>query len=320
MAALVIAYHYTTRYGQVYGHNNLDVGVPAECATYAVSVFLVMMGYFSYNSLHSDNSVLAFIKKRVLKLLPAYWSALIITTIALNLTGVEHVSLVRFLANAIFVNRFFGIPFIDGAHWYMIILIVFTSFVVFCLLFNEKYREKIIICYTVVFAVVGIVNQQIQIVPEIIAFLIFNYINKCLVGYWIVAYHKSGKMICLANIIVLSVFEFFWNYTYVAIPDILAIMTVWLISNRRIKVELRQPWETVVPVIGELSYFIYLVHQKLGFVIIGFAERWQSNDMLAILCALIIVLLISTLYYVISQYISRKIKTKISSQKRDPIL
>ena len=60
----IMFYHYTTRYNELYGHNNIRFMVPAEVATVSVSLFFIMVGYFSFYSLENTNGAFTYVKKK----------------------------------------------------------------------------------------------------------------------------------------------------------------------------------------------------------------------------------------------------------------
>lgn len=77
-ALLVVLYHYTTRYQDVFGQSeDFAVTFPWGCG--AVNVFFLLSGFLSAMTLREDTRVLDYLKKRAVRLYPAYWACLLLT-------------------------------------------------------------------------------------------------------------------------------------------------------------------------------------------------------------------------------------------------
>ncbi len=129
LAALsVVAYHYTTRYQEVFpdaaplfagfAHGNLGVNL-----FFAISGFVIVM------TLERSRSAFQFVSSRVARLYPAYWGAIALTTCALLLLPLpwhdRMPSATQVLVNLTMLQRFVGIRDVDGAYWSLQIELIF---------------------------------------------------------------------------------------------------------------------------------------------------------------------------------------------------
>lgn len=79
-AICVVLYHYTTRYQEVYGViEEWSVNVPWGCG--AVNTFFILSGFLTALTLRENTSVVDFVKKRAVRLYPAYWVCIILTAL-----------------------------------------------------------------------------------------------------------------------------------------------------------------------------------------------------------------------------------------------
>ena len=82
LAALwVVFYHYTYRYGQIYGENLLPWTV-FKHGYLGVQVFFVISGFVIYLTLERRNNLLDFAVSRFSRLFPVYWAAIGVTFFA----------------------------------------------------------------------------------------------------------------------------------------------------------------------------------------------------------------------------------------------
>ena len=124
-ALFIVLYHYTTRYDISIGHlKPWPVQVPWGC--YAVYSFFALSGFLTLYSLKTDQTALAFLKKRAIRLYPVFWAAVIITSIYMLLLMPERLkSIPTILLNFTMVPSLFGAESVDGVYWTLASELVF---------------------------------------------------------------------------------------------------------------------------------------------------------------------------------------------------
>lgn len=79
-ALAVVIYHYLYRYNELYAHHGLNFDW-AYWGKYGVQLFFIISGFVIFMSLERVKKPFDFIASRFTRLFPAYWIALIITTL-----------------------------------------------------------------------------------------------------------------------------------------------------------------------------------------------------------------------------------------------
>ncbi|HEX8446162.1 MAG TPA: acyltransferase [Sphingomonas sp.] len=129
LAALaVLLFHFTTRYQQIHGHARpLVWGVP--WGHYGVQLFFVISGFVIFVTLDRTRSLSDFVIARVSRLYPAYWTAILLTTAVLWLSGRS--DLLRspwiVLANLTMLQSFLRLPAVDDVYWTLAIELTFYA-------------------------------------------------------------------------------------------------------------------------------------------------------------------------------------------------
>lgn len=139
-AFFVVVFHYTYT-GYMEGFAPIaDFPVLREYTRYAymgINFFFVISGFVIFMSVESTSSK-KFLASRFTRLFPAYWTALLITTVTILLIGDDKfsISIPQFIANLTMVNTLFGQNPIESAYWTLFIELQFYLLVFVVLLFN----------------------------------------------------------------------------------------------------------------------------------------------------------------------------------------
>lgn len=122
---LIVLFHYTWAYNaKAYdgGAYATDWGWSVPWGYAAVTTFFMLSGYLSGRYVYRDTPLTPrrFIRKKLWRFFPAYWTAMTLTTLVLVLFfESERPTLLQYIANLTMVSRLFGVPFIDGVYWTM---------------------------------------------------------------------------------------------------------------------------------------------------------------------------------------------------------
>ena len=126
-ASMVVLFHYTTRYGELYG----DQSAPFHLAQgfYGVHVFFGVSGFVILMTLERCRTPWDFVRARALRLYPAYWAAVPLTfavMLAFPMPG-RVLTWQQGLVNLTMLQTFVNVPHVDGAYWSLEIELVFYA-------------------------------------------------------------------------------------------------------------------------------------------------------------------------------------------------
>ncbi len=123
-AMSVLMYHYTYIYGIKFGyHDQLLFKVPL--GRIGVQVFFMISGYVIFMTLQRTQRGLDFAISRFSRLYPAYWAAMLITTMVVYLSGIPQlqVPIKDFFGNLAMLP--IGFEFVDTVYWTLVVELFF---------------------------------------------------------------------------------------------------------------------------------------------------------------------------------------------------
>jgi peptidoglycan/LPS O-acetylase OafA/YrhL len=316
---LVMLFHYTFQFSSKFYEPGFAVVFPQRWATFGVSVFLVLNGFFSYKSIRNDKlSPWQYLMKRAKRLLPTFWLCLIITSAVTVITKFADISVKQFILNFFLINRFVNVPFVDGAYWYMLIIVAFTVFVFLgkCLK-DERKRSILYALYTIVYLLFGIVDHFVRKLPTVFSFALFDYINKCLVGL-LIAYlwNYKGKLSTknkvggVLSTTLLLVGEFLWMAPDKAIVEIVAVCAVLAVVLFGGRIHCSSKVSSVIGYVAGESYFIYLIHQQIGYIILKTLVDIGVNCHIALIIVILSIAVLAITHYVGSTALNRAYRNR----------
>jgi peptidoglycan/LPS O-acetylase OafA/YrhL len=104
-----------------------------------VNLFFMISGFvILWSSLH--RSAGEFALSRIARLYPSFWLCVLMTTLVLNGTGAEHISLRTFALNLTMVPGVLGVPYVDGVYWTLFAELKFYV-LVFAVLFTGTMKH-----------------------------------------------------------------------------------------------------------------------------------------------------------------------------------
>jgi peptidoglycan/LPS O-acetylase OafA/YrhL len=125
-ALVVVAFHYTFRYNQIYHHVN-PLPFAASFGYHGIDLFFAISGFVILMTLERTRQPSDFLVSRFSRLYPAYWAAMILTTLVVNLGGLrdQQLSLKEFLENLPMIQTLLSVRLVDGAYWTLAIELCF---------------------------------------------------------------------------------------------------------------------------------------------------------------------------------------------------
>ncbi|MFD1951146.1 acyltransferase family protein [Sphingomonas arantia] len=292
LAALaVMLFHYTTRYTEMYPAAPQPVwAVP--WGHHGVELFFAISGFVIFVTLDRSRTLADFAVSRVSRLFPAYWTAILLTSLVMLLAG--QYDLLRtpaeILVNLTMLQGFLRVAPVDAAYWTLSIELAF-------------YAVMAVIWRLGLFRHIGVVLIGWLLLPWIWTYApaLTGHTPSWLLGLlliqaqipWfaigIAAYRLrlgSGggggwayPVIAFALVTIAACQGL--SALWVAVPVTLVMVTVATRGLRALR------WPPLVW-LGTISYSLYLLHQNIGHVLIAALERRGTAPSLAIAITIIV--------------------------------
>ena len=305
-----IVIKYTSDYVVDFKYTNI-LGSVSYLGAYGVAIFLIIAGWFLYvpdkkRALYFDVAIF----RKYYKLWIPYVISITITYFLehfLNL-GDRTVTLKDYLVSLTMLQGFVvGISPVDGSHWYLTTILM----IYFGCLFIENFVIHKRIVYSV-WAVLGIISSIYEI--RISGVMIQReYIGIVLISLFLRKIYENIKesgIVRLEKIwqdIIVLILGFictikYHDYKY-CIWVVLGCIIVYLCMLEKLKI-FSARW---LVWIGEMSYFIYLIHQNVSFMLmntltelIGEYHIWYA--IIAAIVSILLAILIKSISGLIFKY------------------
>ncbi len=280
----IVLYHYTFRGHAADAMSILSfprLGSIFKYGYLGVDIFFLLSGYTILSSALRKN-FLAFVRARVLRLYPAFWVAVCLTTaVTLCLGGNRfHVRFLQFFVNLTMLSNYVNVPWIDGVYWFLAVILKFYFWISLMILFRIlKFREFVmsgwlILSYFLIFFH-GMPGSRFFI-PEAAPFLIsgmafYEVREKGWNGFRLVII--AGGFLLSLGILFREVPQFTGHYkTSLSFPILCAFLFVVyvlmaLVSHLSFWVDASARWGKGLVILSSATYPLYLIHQNIGYMI-----------------------------------------------------
>lgn len=319
---LVLLFHFTTRYGEKYPANAFAnaLFVRFTFGWIGVHLFFMISGFIIYRSIQQKKGSLEFLVARLSRLLPPFWSAivliLILEFIHARMFGIQNRNdFVTTILNVVMIPDIVKASFLDGAFWSLFVEIKF--YLLFALLWSLvdlKKSSTYYISYGILllFASIHNIVYHLPLGEHFDYFLIFwTGIAACKVLYEKMPIWVYGLLTALTTASTLGL--------YTKGPELLLAVPIFSASflifanmfKRYQKLEL-----IFYPVsrLGRVSYSYYLIHQPVGYLILGAAAGLAVNHYLGILLAFSACFGVALLGFTYIEQLNRPIAAYIMSK------
>ena len=311
-AVSVLLFHYTFRGYAASNYSVVDFPVLGEVFKYgylAIYIFFMISGYTIVNSLRNKDA-LGFVYSRFMRLYPQYWIAVCLTVIVTVILGGDRftVELKQFAVNLTMFNGFFGIHSIDGAYWFMHVMLKFYLLALLIILINgAKYYQVFAGLWLALSAVTYFFD-----IPKIGYFLIPEIAPFFVAGVIFYSAKEKGwdkfKVIMISfalaysiHIVLSDTIKFTQKYN-TDISNAMVALFVLMIYGFMLFISLRRkpaalPKQFIL--LGACTYPLYLIHQNIGYMLFNFLHG-HINKYLSLV---IIMLVVSALSFLIYSYL-----------------
>ncbi len=264
----IILFHYTTRYGELFEYDT-TFGFE-NGGRVGVAMFFVISGYFLAHRLLDENysgwrNVLAFDVNRYWRLYPSYLITIIFIYLAVDVClslPSREASIQTFLINCVLIWHP-HIGYVDGAHWFIADLVKIQLLLGF-LFFIPKKRTPILMIVTIVLLTVAsikcFVYEQLfgqRLLEVLCGITIYKAIEEKDVKYCVLALLMMAYQIIVVHFILMTIY--LAMFVLLLIPNAVNsfVSKIHILNNR------------AMVYLGAMSFSWYLVHQNIGYIIIG---------------------------------------------------
>lgn len=297
-AVLVMLFHYTAKYQELYGHET-PLAFSLPWGQYGVNLFFMISGFVIFMTLHRIVRPLDFIVSRFSRLFPAFWAAVTITFLLVRWLELpdKTVDISTAGLNLFMIHGLFRIPHVDSVYWTLEIELIFYAMALALYLAGWLDRVHTALASLLALRLVYFMTERfagIELSWTLSHLLILPYIAWFVCGIMIYrratfpdATPRQDITVLAAAIGQLAIVEGMGIGLLAASLSIL----LWSASTGRLHL-LANP---VLAWMGAISYTLYLLHENIGWGIILQLERAGIEANLAILGAIIVALALATL-------------------------
>lgn len=319
---MVVLFHYGFR---GYAADNLSI-MPYLSATpvlkygfLGVELFFMISGFVILMTA-SSGSLRRFAISRIVRLYPAYWACCTITFLTILAFGGERFTATfgQFLINMTMFNEFVGVPSIDGVYWSLAVELKFYGLVAFILFIRQIHHTQWLL---IAWLAATLVTMIFPVSWAIRWILIADYSTYFIAGATCFLIYSKG-----ASLLRMLIFLTAWALAMKSSiqhapglerqfkesfdPAVIALLITFffavmlLVALRKTFGMARKNWV----VIGALTYPLYLLHQKIGYMIFNVAYPGINTHIVLWATVLFMLLLAYTIHRQVERRFAKPFK------------
>ncbi len=284
-ALMVVLFHYAFRGYTADAMSALPYPALAPAAKYGylgVELFFLISGFVILMTA-SSGSLRKFVVSRLVRLYPAYWVSVTLTFLLILAIGAPRFSATfpQYLANMTMLNEFAGIASIDGVYWSLAVELKFYAMVTLVLAIGQIRRAEILL---VAWLAVAALLDAVDLGYTVRSLLVADFAPFFVAGALCYLVYANGMTLARAAVIAcawllamkgsirsIPVLEkqFREPFDPVVIGALVSLFfaVMVLVALKRTGWVSRRGWVAI----GALTYPLYLIHQKIGYMIFNLA-------------------------------------------------
>jgi peptidoglycan/LPS O-acetylase OafA/YrhL len=301
-ALMVVLYHYSVRYGQIYEYP-VDPLFSFDIGKYGVQLFFIVSGFVIILTLDKTNHAIDFIVSRFSRLYPAYWVAVILTfsiVYLFSLPGRE-VDIESALINMTMVQQWLNVANVDGVYWTLAVELSFYFFMFILFITKQLVRINLIaaVWLGIIIGCKALERNSSMEIHELLKLLfLLEYGNLFIAGimFYKIMHRESYISYFILFICLITEYYLHGKLAYLITAY---FFVFYLFVTNRLKVLIVKP----LVYLGSISYSLYLIHQNVGYVVINEMKPFNIlNPASIIMAPMALSLLLATL---MQKYIER---------------
>jgi len=268
-ASWVLLYHYTVRYGEIFG----DAGAPfrAYDGFFGVELFFAISGFVMLMTVSRLRSAGEFLVARAARLYPTYWAGVAATFIVMALWPLagRTVTAPQAAFNLTMLQEYFHVPDVDSVYWSLEVELMFYAWIaaVFAAGWLPRARTLVTAWMLVGIAAYLACRYFGRPLPVILdRVLLLPHCGYFGIGVTAWLDYQAGRTARASwlQYAVAAAVAFLAQGPQGLLLALAIVGVFWLVSQRRARL-----LDTRVLVfLGAISYPLYLLHQNIGYVVI----------------------------------------------------
>jgi peptidoglycan/LPS O-acetylase OafA/YrhL len=272
-AFLVMLYHYTTRYDISFGHYEPYL-IYFSWGHMAVSIFFIISGFLIIMNVKQTDGILSFAYRRMIRLYPVYWAAIILTALFTYLWLPERASDLRVIAiNFTMLQGFLGVSGVDGVYWFLRDIILFYAAIGLIVLVKQMKNISLIclgwVSLTTILTILNSLADNIFL-NVISALLMPGYAHMFILGIAMYSLYQNQAQKIPHVIIGLCILNQYLSHGMGY--SVFFIIVTAIFYGIAFKVRYKLVFQEQLLFLSSISYPLYLIHQFIGYGIIKHME------------------------------------------------
>lgn len=310
-ATMVMAFHYSTRFGQLHGPWP-GLGFTFESGRLGVQLFFMISGFVIFMTLDRATHPSEFIVSRFSRLYPVFWAAVLLTggvELSFHLLGQQY-GWSTVLLNLLMVQGLFQVPDIDGAYWTLQVEVLFYVCMLALWLYRGLANFRPVLG---VWLALALVHASL---PAMLGVRVPNVVNEFLVLEYI-PWFAMGMILFMRgqsrqDVVDLALYAL--ALLCIALGHSVQLMLVTVGFSALLTLAVQRPPRLLLarPLVwmGAISYPFYLVHENLGYSLMLLTAQWGATPWVSVGCALVMALVLAwTLHLLIEKPAMAGIRT-----------
>lgn len=277
---------------------------------FGVDLFFLISGFVIIMSAENSNFK-KFASSRIVRLYPALWIGVILTTLTINLFSQQgyQISVIQFVANLTMLPQLLSIPPVDGVYWTLLIEIHFYAFIAFLVYLKKIHHIQMIFAVWLLASFLSIVGGLPAIIQSII---IAEWAPYFIAGAMYCSIRKNGLekrsvAILIASYLISIAYLYAklpyleevhkTEYSFIVVFSLITLANLTLLGIALNKLAFLN--KKYMLVFGALTYPLYLIHQNIGFIMTNYIHVYL-NQYLTVLLVVVFMLLAT---HVIHRYL-----------------
>jgi peptidoglycan/LPS O-acetylase OafA/YrhL len=296
-ALMVVGFHYTTGYQDLYGHpGRLPIELPL--GRHGVQLFFMISGFVIFMTLERTEDFRDFVVSRFARLYPAYWASVFLTYIFVSTASLpgRETTFSEALVNLTMLQHWFRVPHVDGAYWTLTVELSFYAIMLALFLLRCLNRINLVaILWLGLMVVVYKVERSTALrLPDLVkTTLILEYANLFLAGIAFYRLYRADnplhdKLLISACLAVEFIIHG-WKLGLICSVFFGLFYSVFIL-----KIKFLNSLLSARPFVylGTISYSLYLLHQNIGYVLLrmGYANNLEPVTAIVLTCLVSVLL------------------------------
>lgn len=267
----IVAFHYTTRYSQLYPDSIVYPYEFKNGGYVGVFVFFIISGYFfaySLNKVKLDGFIttLKFSINKFWRLFPAYLISILLIFIITSIFGLEgrNSNIIDLLGNLLIWHPY--CDYIDGAHWFIACLLkiqIAVAFIYFLCKSNIKQTICIsLFCLMFMYMLYSRFDRTIIEILKPVLDIRNMLIFMTGMMIWLIDNNRVKPYFAMVVLFILIYFAYYSRNVYIIVHSLIFAI---LLNKKKSNIKTNPIFITL----GKISFSWYLIHQNIGYIIIN---------------------------------------------------